>query len=72
MRRYLDVEFFLVNMVLAAFRYVRRIASCALNYLANFCIEHSRERRYVAYVLDKEKAIFKRDLPDVSVFQLPQ
>lgn len=50
-------------------RFVRKLFHSFLNWVATFLNRRSRDHRYVAFVLSKEKANLKRELREVCFYQ---
>lgn len=52
-------------MVFGALSFVMKAIISGLYYLTNFFNVHSRERRYISFVLDKEKVRLKTVMEEV-------
>lgn len=53
--------------IFSALRFTWKLCTSTLHYLSAFFNRHSKEHRYVAYVLDKEKIRLKHVMADVSL-----
>ncbi|KAI6218637.1 Piezo-type mechanosensitive ion channel component 2 [Aphelenchoides fujianensis] len=55
----------ILNALYAGFQFSKKLGTSALHYFSDFFNEHSREHRYVAYVLHREKAQLKSNAADI-------
>jgi hypothetical protein len=62
----LEEEKTCTDCIFSMIRFGWKMCTSALHYLSAFFDRHSREHRYVAFVLDEEKKILKNSMPEVS------